>query len=700
LATGDTRPLKEIGKGAALGVGRLYAASQPGTPLAAGVSAAIDQAAQDRQQRQFSQGNVPAITRAAREKRLDELAAKDPSLLGKATRGVVSGAIQGLPFVATGGSIPALVTVGALSSLNEPENIPLAAGLAAAPIPAVGPALRAGAGAIRRILGRGAEQIVEAEVASAAPALSASAPTLMGPAIEEQAIRAGAASRAPFAVGPAASPSAGLNAAIGQAAQQVPPSRLKQALGELSAFPRAMMSSLDISAPGRQGLIFSAAPSRWGDAIKAGRRMFAAFKPKDYERISAEIAAHPDAAIAEQSGLYLALKNQPEEFFTSKLAAKVPGVNASQRAYETYLDSLRIDTFSKYKTLIDKAGLDAAGSTKALEAASKWINIATGRGSLGKKFDDAVPYLSNFLFAPRYTASRFEILNPRMYARNFADPATRVVAKQQMKDLAQYLGAVATTFGIAKAAGADVGLNPNSSDFLKIRAGRHVYDPGAGLAQIMRFAIRAGFDLFRASKGEKAEKNQDAASLTERFIRSKLAPLPSFVWDFFSRRTYEGKDFDAFKGAYERVLPLMWTDFGQALYNEGPGGAAATLPGAIGIGVQTYDKPGGVLERAQPLFSEYTRLQRGVPEIRRTQGEADDAFKRRVQAHGQALEQFGLQLVNSDEYRNASDEQKKAALNLLPRRITGALLKQNEPWLLAPRQIMFDVKESQQLRGK
>jgi hypothetical protein len=32
---------------------------------------------------------------------------------------------------------------------------------------------------------------------------------------------------------------------------------------------------------------------------------------------------------------------------------------------------------------------------------------------------------------------------------------------------------------------------------------------------------------------EKAEYGQEAACLTLRFLRSKLAPLPSYAWDFF-----------------------------------------------------------------------------------------------------------------------------------------------------------------------
>jgi hypothetical protein len=363
---------------------------------------------------------------------------------------------------------------------------------------------------------------------------------------------------------------------------------------------------------------------------------------------------------------------------------------------------LRMSTFSQYKRLILKQGLDEAGTLKALQAASRWINVATGRGSIGKRFDDAVPFLSQILFAPRYTASRINVLNPVMYARNLKDPATRAVGIQQMKDLAQYLGAVATTFGLAKAAGFDVGLNPREGDFLKIRAGNKTYDPGAGLTQVMRFAIRAGYDLFGAAKGEKAGYGQDAVKLTEKFIRSKLAPVPSYAWDFFARKTYVGKDFSSGSaravGALERVVPLTWSDFTSALYNEGLGSAAATLPGAAGIGVQSYTEPGGALDRMQPLFSEYVRAGRSVPEIRRLKDEGDEQFNARVKVFGEALETYGLGLVGSDEYKRAAPETKDKALDLLPRRISSALMRQGESWQLQPRVLIFDAKGQQQQR--
>ena len=697
VVTGDFQPLREateiVGRSALPLLAAGANAQGPGaafSAMSASQQAPIEAVEQRQAARRASAGDFSFQQRAQRQAQLEQQAqAYDPSLGGRITRGAVRETIKLAPQIvtgmATGGSGAAIAAATALSSLDEPQNLITATGLSALPVPGARAAKSALAPAVERVLGRGAAQIVEQEAAGATRGAVQQTLPGLGPAVQEMLPGMESA----------------FETVIKQEAAKVSPSILKQAVSELGAFPRAMMSSLDISAPGRQGLLLSVAPSRWGASIKAGGRMFAAFRKESYDKITRAIANDVDAPLAEQSGLYLAMKSS-EEFFTSKLAGKVPGVNASQRAYETYLDSLRMSTFKQYARIVEKAGLDAAQTTKALEASAKWINVATGRGSLGKRFDDAVPLLSQFLFAPRYTASRLNVLNPVMYAKNYLDPATRVVAKQQMKDLAQYLTAVATTFGLAKAAGFDVGLNPDSGDFLKIRAGNKTYDPGAGLTQLMRFAIRASYGLFRTSKGEKVGYGQDVPSLTERFVRSKLAPIPSYVWDFLSRRTYEGREFTSGKaraqGVLERAVPLTWSDFTSALWNEGLGSAAATLPGAIGVGVQNYAKPDSFIERAQPLLSEYTRAGRTIPEIHRLKGEADEQFQARVKVHGEALERYGLDLVNSDEYKNSSAELKKRALDLLPRRINGALLKGNESWQLAPRVIMSDVRDSQQNR--
>lgn len=478
--------------------------------------------------------------------------------------------------------------------------------------------------------------------------------------------------------GPSASAPMDLDAAITGAGSGISREALKKiANNTLEPFRllRSVLSSGDISAPFRQGAILTLPPSQWGKAAKAGVRMFQAFSTKKYNQIVEAIASHPAAPAADEAGLYLATRTneglkKTEEYFLSRYADKIPIVKQSEQAYKTYLDSLRMDTFSRYKAVIDKAGLSSEQAAQAYKAAADWINIATGRGSFGQKIDRALPVLNEILFAPRNLASRLQVLNPATYAKNAATQEGRIVLKEQMKDLVQFAGVVAGTMQLAKAAGADVSLNPNSPDFLKIKYGNFRYDPLAGLQQVMRVVYRVGAELGKRAEGEKAS-DPDALDIAGRFLRSKLAPVPSFFADFITGRTVTGKPFEAGKAVMERTLPLQWNDFIEAYQAEGFPGVAKSLPGAVGVGTQRYESNpvNDAIERAKPLFTELQRLNKQVPALRkRGEGdkkEPDDIFNARVKQFGQNYTQYGLQLLQNERFRNAPDDVKDKALTRL-----------------------------------
>lgn len=423
------------------------------------------------------------------------------------------------------------------------------------------------------------------------------------------------------------------------------------------------------------------------------------------ERLVDELNNHSDALIGKAAGLDMVTdpnRDRREEDFTSDFAEKIPFVvgrvvGLSRRTYEMYMDSLRLETFRKYKRVIDSdTRLAPEARQKAYHEAARWINIASGRGSLGKSFDTAMPALSSIFFAPRYTASRIQILNPMTYLRNAGTPAGKVVLKQQMSELVQFAGMVSATLALFSAAGASVELDPEDPDFLKIRFNNKRYDTLAGTQQLMRLYYRVGKDFVAAAQGEKSE-GQGSFGILSRFARSKLAPIPSFFVDMLSRKDFIGRDFEYSRAIVERVAPLMWKDFIEAYQREGAGGAAKLTPGFFGVGVQDYEKRAGHMNLGDKLDSELRRHKLSYGYVNTIPGDTEKTHRERAERVERWLNEYGGRLVNHPRYKSLRGSQQKAALETLRGRI-GDEANQKRPALykLAEWQIIRATLDSEQ----
>jgi hypothetical protein len=464
---------------------------------------------------------------------------------------------------------------------RNPQQAAIQTGIGVVAPPAA-KAVGAGVRAVAQFLGKGFAQVVEQEGKQAGAALLRT-----GASVDAEALRAAASL-----------PAAPLQVAIAEGAQEMSKPLAQRIGAEVAALynvPRALVASSDVSAPLRQGALLTLPPSQWGRAAQAGVRMFQSFSTKRYNKIVEEIAMHPDSQIAQRAGLHLSTQakeglKKSEEDFVSKYAGRIPLVKQSQQAYEAYLDSLRLSTFTKYKALIDKRNISLEAKQKAYQESARWLNIASGRGSFGETIDKGMDALNAVLFAPRFMASRINVLDPRTYARNLGTEGGRVVLRQQMSELLQAAGVLASTAALAKAAGAEVSLVPSSPDFLKIKFGNRRLDLLAGEQQVMRLIYRTGAAVVRSARNEKSKPGQGALDVSGRFLRSKLGPVPSYFVDFLTRKTYTGQNFDAAKGAAQRVAPLVWQDFLDAYQQEGFSGVAKTTPAMFGAGVQLYDE--------------------------------------------------------------------------------------------------------------
>jgi len=481
---------------------------------------------------------------------------------------------------------------------------------------------------------------------------------------------------------------------------------------DAGALSRALMASSEISAVLRQGAILTLPPTQWGRAAKAGVRMFEALIPERilgreiaaarYKDIVKEINLHPDAETAKDAGLFLSTDlstglRKSEEDFISRWAGKIPIVAASERAYKTYLDSLRMDTFAKYKRVIDKnSNLDDFQKRKAYKAAAQWINTVAGRGFVNQSVDQAFNAFSLVMFAPRYAISRFQVLNPYSYAKNATTAEGRTVLKQQMSDALQYGGMVALTLALAHAAGASVGFDPDDPDFLKIRFGNTRYDVLAGLQQPMRLIYRLSKDAYRRTRGQKSARGENALDIVGKFARSKLAPIPSAVVDFFKGRDFIGRPFEAKRAVIERVTPLFWKDFVEAAQREGVKGGIKMLPGAVGVGVQDYEQKQGTTSVGKgKLGDELKRFGLEYDYVRPKEGEPAAVHKKRADRVEGWMNSYGEKLVSHPMYNLLTAEQKQKAIENLRARVGRQmnLVKPNER-TLEPTEVIKAVRKA------
>lgn len=296
--------------------------------------------------------------------------------------------------------------------------------------------------------------------------------------------------------------------------------------------PKSLRASIDLSAPGRQGWLVGlshpgAAAKAFVDQIKALR------SPVEAQKLQNAILSRPNAPLYKRANLYLApLEGSPstrEEAFAGRLFGNWRRLNpfaASERAYSTYLNRVRADTFDSMVK-----GLGPDPGVEALEAIGHYINVATGRGGIGSRgFQEAANAAGHILWAPRFVASRFQYAAGTPLMNALKTPGAR---KAVAKEYARVLGAYGAFYLLAKGAGVKVGNDPTSSDHGKIIIGNTRIDPLAGLQQGIVLASRMVTGKTTSLSGQTRDltnpKFGSASRLDvlARFGRSKLAPLPS-----------------------------------------------------------------------------------------------------------------------------------------------------------------------------
>jgi len=446
------------------------------------------------------------------------------------------------------------------------------------------------------------------------------------------------------AAAPAASPDAEQALPLA-ASPQTPRERIMKVARDtkdIINLTKAIPASFDNSALAGQGaVIVGARPSLAAGAIGDATR--SAMSRGKFERFKRNLVTHPNQDLRESSGLYLASIGKGEETFGSRFAEKIPGVAASQRAYEATLDSLRSNAFDLYSDQLVKAGVT---DPKAFKDIARWVNVATGRGELGR-LEPLADVLNLPMFSPRLLASKFNVISPVRYAR--MHPAARKVALTEMFRAA---GSLTTTMGLAKLAGADVDLDPFSGGFGTIDADGTSYDLSGGRLRALRFAAQIADSLNRERRGEPVKDERKPRALVEKFFRAYLSPGGALAYDWKTGEDFNGDEFGSKEwkptagkfGELDRLMPFAVKEMRDAYHKAGTLGAVKSTPAFVGVGVRTRDKSGDPITPtlSEPIQSELDRLGLDLEHLKDGKQSATVKPRRTVESvTGDQIEPFG-----------------------------------------------------------
>jgi hypothetical protein len=370
---------------------------------------------------------------------------------------------------------------------------------------------------------------------------------------------------------------------------KIAPSKDNIALSIIN-LPRALMSTLDLSAPFRQGFGMVTRKEFW----KNLGPMVSFWNKANYEKMQAMILADPYNEVATRAGLKIFgiskdLRLQ-EEAFMSSLVSKIPGLAMSERAYTGFLTKTRMDVF---KSLIKKAemmGEDVKPGSQAAKDIAHMINNFTGAGSVGK-LEPAVPVLNSVFFSPRKIMANMQILNPATYLNPKTSPTAR---KAALRNLIGMVSTAGTLIGLASLMGNKQETSPISSDFGKVKIGNTRFDVTGGNASMAVLLARLMTGQTKSTtSGIVKDLGKDFGAKSRgdtmiAFMRNKLSPSASFVMDWMFGENAVGEPFKMTDAMKSRMMPMIMSD----LMEVSEADPSMVFPTAIadifGFGTQTY----------------------------------------------------------------------------------------------------------------
>ena len=394
---------------------------------------------------------------------------------------------------------------------------------------------------------------------------------------------------------------------------------------QLAGAPRTIMTIGDASAPRQLAVSFSRHPViTTKEYLKSFKDMFSGerFAARNKEMLDMVDSKGKKYSEFMETDMNLHFSNVAEEageesMSSAPLLSKVPFVGkvieGSNRGMSSATSWTRFNIAKKF--IDDAGGVEEAAKTfskSEFEELGEVLNTITGRGGKKGGFTDRhATILSKTLFSGKLWASRMNMLNPYWYYR-LSGPA-RKEALTSAASFAASAGVVLTL--IDQIPGVEVGTNPTSADFAKIKVGNTRFDILGGFQQNIRVAsqIIAGK---RTNSDTGEEKPTSAASVIGGLFEGKANPLMGYAYRMLNtlddpnndnplvRLDEWGQEVNVAKETGKLVVPLPVSGVKETVDDQGGlKGTLMSIPGFFGAGVQTY---GGTKTKETGKNGEYT----------------------------------------------------------------------------------------------
>lgn len=378
--------------------------------------------------------------------------------------------------------------------------------------------------------------------------------------------------------------------------------KFKEKAIDIFNLPKALIASVDLSAPLRQGVLFVGKPKLFTKALI--EMMQHAFSQKAHENWLLDLKSTDVYVEMLENGLFIAeptarLAAKEEQFMSNflKYAYKIPiygqALHGSERAYVGFLNKIRTDAYMSFRNQLERDGFSGEEMQTELKSYANFLNVASGRGKLGKTLEPISPLLNSLFFSPRLIASRLTLLLNFNFYRNLSDEAR----KDALKTVFGFLSIGIMTTVLANLGADDddkVELDMRSSDFGKIKRGNKRYDIWGGFQQPIRALAQFATGVKKSSNTDKYSAlskknfpNKTRATVAWDFFKYKLSPSAALVLGLADDYTSTiGEEITLTNAIVEKVLPLYISDMEQIIHEEGLGaGLVSAVPPLLGVGI-------------------------------------------------------------------------------------------------------------------